>query len=82
VALAKPLNDAIEIAGPEPIRMDELGRRYLGATKDQRQVTTDVHARYFGAELNDQSLVPGDRARLGPTRFGDWLTRSAAQKAA
>ncbi len=81
-ALAKPLNDTIEIAGPEPIRMDELARRFLSATRDPRKVTTDVHALYFGTEVNDQSLTPGDNARLGPTRFEEWLSRCTAQKAA
>jgi uncharacterized protein YbjT (DUF2867 family) len=80
-ALAKPLNGTVEIAGPEPIRMDEIARRFLSATRDPRNVTTDVHALYFGTELNDQSLVPGDKARLAPTRFEQWLSRSA-QKAA
>jgi uncharacterized protein YbjT (DUF2867 family) len=82
VAVAEPSNDTIEIAGPEPIRMDELARRFLNATRDQRKVTTDVHALYFGAEPNDQSLTPGAKARLGPTRFEEWLSRSTAQKAA
>jgi hypothetical protein len=52
----------------------------LKATRDPRKVTTDVHAQYFGAELNDQSLVPapGDKPRLGPTRFDEWLSRSAS----
>jgi uncharacterized protein YbjT (DUF2867 family) len=81
-ALARPLNDTIEIAGPEPIRMDELGRRFLSATRDPRKVTTDVHSMYFGTELNDQSLTPGDNARLGPTHFAEWLRRFTAQKAA
>jgi uncharacterized protein YbjT (DUF2867 family) len=81
-ALAKPLNGTIEIAGPEPIRMDEFAQRFLSATRDQRKVTTDVHAQYFGTELNDQSLTPGDKARLAPTRFEQWLSRSTAQKAA
>jgi uncharacterized protein YbjT (DUF2867 family) len=82
LALAEPLNGTIEIAGPEPIRMDELARRFLSATRDPRKVTADVHARYFGTELNDQSLTPGDKARLGPTRFEEWLSRSTGQKAA
>ncbi|HJW37760.1 MAG TPA: SDR family oxidoreductase [Candidatus Udaeobacter sp.] len=79
VAVAEPLNGVIAIAGPEPIRMDEFVRRFLSATRDPRTVITDVHARYFGAELNDQSLVPapGDKPRLGPTRFDEWLSRSA-----
>ncbi len=81
-ALAEPLNGTVEIAGPEPIRMDEFARRFLSATRDPRKVTTDVHARYFGTELNDQSLTPGDNARIGPTRYAHWLSRSTAQKAA
>ena len=78
VAVAEPVNGTIEIAGPEPIRMDELVRQFLSATGDARKVNTDVHARYFGAELNDQSLVPapGAKPRLGPTHYKDWLKRS------
>ena len=82
VALAEPLNDTIEIAGPKPIRMDEFARRFVSTTRDPRTVTTDVHALYFGAELNDQSLTPGANARLGRTRFEEWLSRYTAQKAA
>ena len=82
LALAEPLNDIIEIAGPEPIGMDELARRFLSATRDSRTVTADVHAHYFGTQLNDQSLTPGNNARLAPTRFEEWLSRSTAQKAA
>jgi uncharacterized protein YbjT (DUF2867 family) len=78
IAVAEPLNDTVELAGPEPIRMDEIARRFLSATRDPRKVTTDVHALYFGTELNDKSLTPGDNARLGPTRFEKWLSRSTS----
>jgi uncharacterized protein YbjT (DUF2867 family) len=81
-ALSEPLNGTIEIAGPEPIRMDEFARRFLRATRDPRKVTTDAHALYFGTELNDQSLTPGKNARLAPTHFEEWLNRCTAQKAA
>ena len=79
VAVEEPLNGTIELAGPEPIRLDELVRQFLRANRDARKVTTDVHARYFGIELNDQSLTPGENPRLGPTRFEDWLSRSTTQ---
>ena len=81
-ALAKPLNGTVEIAGPESIRMDELAQRFLSATHDPRKVIADVHAQYFGTELNDRSLTPGNNARLAPTRFEKWLSRSVAQRAA
>ena len=81
-AVEKPLNGTVEIAGPEPIRMDEFDRRYLSATRDPRKVVPDIHAQYFGTELNDQSLTPGNNARLAPTRFEQWLSRFTAQKAA
>ncbi len=81
LAVAEPFGGTIEFAGPEKIRMDELVRRFLSASGDARQVTTDAQARYFGIEVNDQSLTPGDHARIGPTRFGDWLGRWAPANA-
>ena len=80
VTLRAPVNGMIEIAGPERLGLDELVRRFLRAKQDARQVVTDVHARYFGIDVNDQSLTPGDNPRIGPTRFDDWLSRSAAQR--
>jgi uncharacterized protein YbjT (DUF2867 family) len=76
VTLGAPVNGTVELAGPEPIRLDELVRQFLSAHRDTRKVTTDVHALYFGIELNDQSLTPGNNPRIGPTRFEDWLSRS------
>jgi uncharacterized protein YbjT (DUF2867 family) len=78
--LGAPVNGMIEIAGPERIPLDELARRFLRATKDARQVVADAHARYFGAELDDRSLTPGDNPRLGSTRYEDWLGRASAQR--
>jgi len=80
VTLGAPVNDTIEIAGPERLRLDELVRRFLSAKQDARQVVADVHTRYFGLELTDQSLTPGDNPRIGPTRFEDWLSRSIPQR--
>jgi uncharacterized protein YbjT (DUF2867 family) len=77
VATNEPVNGTVEVAGPEAIRLDELARRVLAANKDPRPVTADVHARYFGAELDDRSLTPCDDARIAPTRFQDWLSQSA-----
>ena len=79
VAVEEPVNGTVELAGPEPIPLDEFVRRFLSANRDTRKVTADVHALYFGLELNDQSLTPGDNPRIGPTRFGDWLSRSIPQ---
>ncbi|AXM95287.1 SDR family oxidoreductase [Pseudomonas plecoglossicida] len=76
VVLAAPANGTLEVAGPEAMPLDELVRRFLRLTGDARQVIPDVHARYFGAELDDRSLTPAGQARLGPTRFEDWLAQS------
>jgi uncharacterized protein YbjT (DUF2867 family) len=73
VALGDPVNGIVEIAGPERVGLNEIVGRFLSATHDARAVVPDVHARYFGVELNDQSLVPNDDARLGTTRFEHWL---------
>jgi uncharacterized protein YbjT (DUF2867 family) len=74
VAIGAPVNGTIEIAGPERVRLDKLVGRFLTATQDPRELVTDAHARYFGIAVNDQSLTPGDNARIGPTSFEDWLS--------
>jgi uncharacterized protein YbjT (DUF2867 family) len=76
VALGAPVNGTVEVAGPDRVRLAELVQRFLSAKHDGREVIADVHARYFGAELNDQSLIPGDNPRIAPTRFEDWLRQA------
>ena len=81
VAIGSPLNGIVEIAGPEAFRFDELIRQRLTALKDPREVVADPHARYFGAELSERSIVPGEGAELGETRFEDWLSTNQATAA-
>jgi uncharacterized protein YbjT (DUF2867 family) len=78
-AVGLPINGTVEVAGPERVPLDEIVRQFLTATKDARTVVADVHARYFGTELNDQSLTPGDNPRIGSIRFGDWLSHTTHQ---
>jgi uncharacterized protein YbjT (DUF2867 family) len=77
IVTGTPLNGTVEIGGPEPFYLDGLIQRVIGARDDPREVIADPHARYFGAELNERSLVPGDEAELGEIRFDDWLGRTA-----
>ncbi len=77
VAVGSPLNGIVEVAGPEQFRLDELIRRGLTARNDPRKVIADPHARYFGAQLSERMLVPGDDVRRGDTRFDDWLREFA-----
>jgi uncharacterized protein YbjT (DUF2867 family) len=76
VSVGDPLNSTIEVAGPEQFRADELARRRLLARHDPREVVVDRRARFFGAIVDERSLLPGSDARLGETRFEDWLARS------
>jgi uncharacterized protein YbjT (DUF2867 family) len=73
VATASPVNGTVEVGGPEQFRLDELIRQDLSARKDPREVVADPHARYYGVELSERTLLPGDDARLSETRFADWL---------
>jgi uncharacterized protein YbjT (DUF2867 family) len=82
VAMGPPLNGIVEVGGPEQFRFDELIRLGLSARNDPREVIADPHARYFGTELSEYSLVPGSDALLGELRFEDWLSQSARQRAA
>jgi uncharacterized protein YbjT (DUF2867 family) len=75
-----PLNGVVEIAGPERVRLSDLVARYLKATNDARTVVPDVHARYFGAELKDDTLVPGPSPRLGALDFAAWFALPKAPR--
>ena len=77
VAVGAPLNGVIEVAGPDQLRFDALVQRGLGARNDPRKVVADPHARYFGTELSERSLVAGSGARLGKIHFDDWLSQPA-----
>ena len=76
VAMGTPLNAIVEVGGPEQFRFDELIRLGLSARSDPREVIADPHARYFGTELSEFSLVPGNDALLGEMRYQDWLSQS------
>ena len=79
IAVGQPVNGIVEIAGPEQFRVDELVRRRLASLKDSREVIADPNARYDGAKISEKTLLPGNNARLGETRFEAWLTQPAAQ---
>jgi len=73
VAAGPPINGTVDVAGPQQFRFDDLIRQGLGARNDPRKVVVDPHARYFGAELGERSLIPAGEARLGEIRFEEWL---------
>ena len=80
IAVEKPLNEIIEVAGPDALPFDEVVRRYLAARNDPRTVVADAQARYFGTPLEKHSLVPaGEKPLLGSVHFADWLNRTSPQ---
>ncbi len=80
MALVAPVNGIVELAGPEPIPMDELVRKFLASQGDSREVVTDESSGYFGTRVEDHSLTPGAIPRLGQMRFADWLGHVKAAK--
>jgi uncharacterized protein YbjT (DUF2867 family) len=79
IAMGSPVNGTVEVGGPEQFRLDELVRRGLAARKDPREVVADPKARYYGIKLSERTLVPGDDAQLGETRFATWLSQPTGQ---
>ena len=77
VTMGSPTNGRVEVAGPEPVRMDEFFRDALAARDDPRTVVADPNARYFGADLEERTLLPGADAMLGEIRYRDWPGRTA-----
>jgi uncharacterized protein YbjT (DUF2867 family) len=80
IATGAPLNGEVEVAGPEQFRLDELVRQALAVRKDPRKVLADPRARYFGAEVDERTLLPGEGAYIGGTTLQAWLSRQAPQK--
>lgn len=80
IALGPPVNGTVEVGGPERFRFEEFVARVLSAKHDKRKVVGDLHARYFGTELGEESLIPGGKARIGQTRFDAWLGGSGASR--
>jgi uncharacterized protein YbjT (DUF2867 family) len=80
VAVGAPLNGTVEVGGPQRFRFDELIRQGLAARHDPREVVVDSHARYFGAELDERSLIAADDAPLGEIRFEEWLGQPVPQQ--
>lgn len=76
LATAAARNGMIEAAGPEQFRLDEIVRRVRNLHADQREVITDPRARYYGAQLREDTLTPDEGAILGVTRFDEWLKRT------
>ncbi|MER5729904.1 NAD(P)H-binding protein [Streptomyces sp. NPDC002138] len=72
VATGSPLNDILDIAGPDTFTLDELGRITLAVRGDGRPVITDDRAGLFAAVQGDV-LTAGPAARLAPTHYRDWL---------
>jgi len=77
IAEEPPVNGTIELGGPECLRLDEFVRRFVSAKGDPRQVVTDMDAPYYGIQVDEQALIPGQNARIGTTRFTDWVSGSA-----
>ncbi|MFC7597483.1 SDR family oxidoreductase [Terrabacter sp. GCM10028922] len=76
-AVGAPLNGVKEIGGPEKVRMDQFIAAVLAQTDDTRNLVVDEHARYFGTELANESLVPGPGAELGSISYEVWAKQSA-----
>lgn len=81
LATTEPLHGTVEVAGPERFRLPDLALRVLTAYEDTRRVIADPDAPYFGARLDDTSLLPGTAARIAALRFDDWLRRSLQPQA-
>jgi len=78
ITLGAPVGGIIEIAGPIRAPLSDFVSRFMTRTGNLQKVQIDPHARYFGVELDDHSLVPDQGARLGAIDFESWLSARGA----
>ena len=81
IAVGPPVNGTVEVAGPEKFRLDDFVRKGLSVRNDPRTVVADPRAGYYGVEVDERTLVPGNDARLAEIRFDDWLRHSTTTAA-
>ncbi|WP_371637070.1 SDR family oxidoreductase [Streptomyces zaomyceticus] len=72
VATGAPLDGTLDVAGPDVLPLDEIGRITLADRGDDRRVVTDDRAGMFAVVRGDV-LTAGPGARLAPTHYRDWL---------
>jgi uncharacterized protein YbjT (DUF2867 family) len=80
IALGAPANATMEVGGPDRFRFEQFIGRGLSVRNDKREVAADLHARYFGTELREDSLIPGREARIGQTHFESWINRAGTSR--
>lgn len=78
-AAGAPLGD-VEIAGPEAFGMDEFVRRGLTFRGDPRTVVRDDDAPYYGAKIEERTLIPVDGAQIFETSLEEWLPLNPPRK--
>jgi uncharacterized protein YbjT (DUF2867 family) len=76
VAVGSPLNEVVNIGGPEKISFADLARSVLAKQGTDKTVVVDPKATYFGTPVSETSLVTGDGVVLGTVRFADWLAKN------
>ncbi|MGW5329372.1 SDR family oxidoreductase [Streptomyces sp. NPDC004014] len=81
VSVGTPLKSILNVAGPDIIPLDELGRMTLKARpKGDLRVVTDESAGLFAA-VPDDALTALEGARLGTIHYADWLTEKTPHPA-
>ncbi|HXP00383.1 MAG TPA: SDR family oxidoreductase [Luteibacter sp.] len=81
VAVSPPVNDSVEVAGPERERMSELIQRFVIDMEAPCEIHTDAHAPYFGATLEEFTLLPRDGCECARIGFQPWLEQSELARA-
>ena len=72
-ALAEPLNEIIEIAGPDLGTMNEFVAKYENQVNGTDGLIVNQNSEYFGAKIPSNALVPQGAARLGTIKFEEWV---------
>ncbi|TGD56577.1 SDR family oxidoreductase [Flavobacterium humi] len=69
----KPANGIVEIAGPEVLPLDGWIQKHLALSQDPKEIISDPQSRYFGAVLQEKTLLPGKDPHMGSIRYEDWF---------
>ncbi|GAA3573541.1 NAD(P)H-binding protein [Nonomuraea rosea] len=72
IVTGEPQGRYADVAGPEPQDLVDLARRTNQARGHEVQLVP-TWSGLFGLEMAGNVLLPGEKARLAPTTFDEWL---------
>lgn len=76
IVVGDPRGRYVDVAGPETQDLVDMARRTL-AVRGREVTLVPTWSSIFGVTMAGNALLPGEKARIAPTTFDQWLSRQS-----